>query len=174
MMGVQNIKGTGYDFALQWMAWRDVHRLLAPLRAEPPRLDEGLSQVERAQLDNRLSCEVVLDALDVIDGNKGHAARVKALQDRVRARVEALASPGGASRAGGSRLTRGLLAVLEGLMDPFDAVLRRWRADRIYRDLVAKRISHPAAQRELYRLVKRQKGGWLSPRGEGISAAASG
>jgi hypothetical protein len=47
------------------------------------------------------------------------------------------------------------------VLDVWDGVLRRWRADRMVDDLVAGRASHERAARELRDLMKRQKGGWL-------------
>ncbi len=54
-----------------------------------------------------------------------------------------------------------LSATLENVLDPGDAVRRRRKADRIYRDMVAERISHDRAALELKKLTSRQKGGWL-------------
>jgi len=54
-----------------------------------------------------------------------------------------------------------LLRLLEGLLDAGDAIKRRREADRIYRDLVAERVSSRAAVAMLQALTKRQKGGWL-------------
>jgi hypothetical protein len=44
----------------------------------------------------------------------------------------------------------------------WDGVLRRRRADRVVDELVAGRVSHERAARELRELMKRQKGGWLA------------
>jgi len=58
---------------------------------------------------------------------------------------------------------------VESFLDAGDAVKRRKRADRIYRDLVAERISQARAAAELQALNKRQKGGWLLARIRRIS-----
>jgi hypothetical protein len=50
---------------------------------------------------------------------------------------------------------------VEAFLDAGDAVRRRRKADRIYRDMVAERISHDRAALELKKLNSRQKGGWL-------------
>jgi len=50
---------------------------------------------------------------------------------------------------------------IEAFVDAGDAVSRRKTANRIYRDLVAERISHERAANELRKLTQRQKGGWL-------------
>ena len=57
--------------------------------------------------------------------------------------------------------TSPLRRLLERLLDPFDAVLRRRAADRTFRALIAGRIGHTEAQDALQALTARQKGGWL-------------
>jgi Mor family transcriptional regulator len=54
-----------------------------------------------------------------------------------------------------------LLGGIEAFLDAGDAVRRRRRAERIYRDMVAERVSHERAAIELKKLNARQKGGWL-------------
>lgn len=61
------------------------------------------------------------------------------------------------SVAGGSKW----IDRLEALLDAGDAVRRRKKADRIYRELAAERISSDRAVVELKALTSRQKGGWL-------------
>ncbi len=41
--------------------------------------------------------------------------------------------------------------------DPFDALFRRWRADRVWSDLAAGRISHARAAKELADVAQRQR-----------------
>ena len=50
---------------------------------------------------------------------------------------------------------------LENCLDIGDAVKRRRKANQIYKDLVAERISINRAVSELKELNRRQKGGWL-------------
>jgi hypothetical protein len=47
------------------------------------------------------------------------------------------------------------------MVDAGDAVRRRKRANSIYKDLAAERISGERAVKELRILNRRQKGGWL-------------
>jgi hypothetical protein len=56
----------------------------------------------------------------------------------------------------------------EAVLDAGDAVKRRKTADQIYTDLVAERISQQRAVVELQALNKRQKGGWLIDRVQGL------
>ena len=55
-----------------------------------------------------------------------------------------------------------LLSLLEAFEDSGDAVRRRRKANRIYRDMVRQQISLDRAVVELQELTKRQKGGWLA------------
>ena len=52
-------------------------------------------------------------------------------------------------------------AGIEAFLDAGDALKRRKQANRIYKDLIAERISHERAALELQALNSRQKGGWL-------------
>ena len=61
-----------------------------------------------------------------------------------------------------------LLEIVEGFLEPGDSVRRRKTADRIYRDVVAERISSTRAEVELKSLTQRQKGGWLARAVEGL------
>lgn len=54
-----------------------------------------------------------------------------------------------------------LLRFVESFLDAGDAVKRRRRANRIYRDLGRGQISVANAAAQLQKLTKRQKGGWL-------------
>jgi hypothetical protein len=55
-----------------------------------------------------------------------------------------------------------MIAPIEALLDPIDSVRRRRRADRVVRDLVAHRVSHARAAKEMRALYDRQGGGWLA------------
>ena len=59
------------------------------------------------------------------------------------------------------RLRSWFLRFLEGFLDASDAIRRRKKADQIYRDMEAERISPARAAQEIQILNKRQKGGWL-------------
>ena len=69
----------------------------------------------------------------------------------------------GAVRKESSRFEK-WIAAIEGFVDAGDAVRRRKTANRIYKDLIADRISSERAALELQNLNKRQKGGWLLER----------
>ncbi|MEA2094089.1 MAG: hypothetical protein U9P11_05950, partial [Pseudomonadota bacterium] len=70
----------------------------------------------------------------------------------------------GMSGGSGHGVMSMLLVHVEAFLDAGDAIKRRKKANQIYRDLAAERISHERAALELQALTKRQKGGWLQHR----------
>ncbi len=166
LMGVQNIKGTGLDFAYQWVFWRDLQQCIEKLRnrSQDRRL-EALTGIEQNPLGSALACEAALEALRPLLVDADLNARAAALFRRVEARRDDLL----AARTGApSPAARQPLAVkiLERVLDPFDAILRSRRARQILADLVRQRISHRRAQAALRDLSARQKGSWLGAPGD--------
>jgi gamma-polyglutamate synthase len=160
IMGMQNIKGTGLDFAYQWVWWGDLHRQLGALKdRDPDRRRAALGVVEQNPFGSAIVCEAAREALLPLVADPELGSRAVVLVNTVQERLRELL----AARTGGQVTRRSSLLVrlLERLLDPFDAVLRAMRARRVFDKLVAMRISHPRAQLELRRLTERQKGGWL-------------
>lgn len=166
IMGIQNIKGTGLDFAYQWVWWRQLHGHFEGLRAaDPERRRKALDAVEATPLGSALACEALLDALAPLRSDPLLGLRAADLARRAEARRQALLAArtsGGAPRSPFQPLVR----LVERILDPFDAILRKRRAEQVLDDLAEGRISHPRAQAELQRLTDRQKGGWLLARGK--------
>jgi len=91
-------------------------------------------------------------------------ADVAEIQQNLSTQMEALQGSANEDEQESSSKTSALLPViqkLEKFLDIGDAVARRKKADLIYDDLAALRISHSKAAVELQALTKRQKGGWL-------------
>ncbi len=63
-----------------------------------------------------------------------------------------------------------IIDIIEAVLDPGDAVRRRKKANKIYKDLIAERISQTRAVAELQALTSRQKGGWLMKKIKAIQA----
>jgi len=167
LVGMQNIKGTGLDFVYRWIALDTVVN--------------ALEQLEHRRSDRRQSA---LDSLEgfgdygLIDSGLAHAvlaadpqrtigAAEQGRRDVVRHRLDELWRERldrlARTATTGRRMTR-IAGLIEGAIDYIDSV-RRYRASkRVSRDLVAGRISHARAQREMRALVARQKGGWLAKR----------
>jgi len=62
------------------------------------------------------------------------------------------------------KITIKILEIIEAFLDAGDAVKRRKKSDKIYRDLINFHISHKRASTELQKITKRQKGGWFVSR----------
>lgn len=169
IIGIQNIKGTGLDFVYRWQHFERCHALtqvvLHGQRADALRAlnelgrfgefslltDELLQQaLPQARQRGSLQSETAQAELALIESNRAQAMQ----------QIEQRLHPG--QRQGDQR--RGWLERIEEFLDAGDAQKRRRRADRIYQDLAAARISHPHAARELAELMERQKGGWLRRR----------
>lgn len=181
LMGLQNIKGTGLDFVYRWQAWETCHsaceKLVSPdLRA----MDEGLTELAAFREYGVLCEEHVRRTLDIV--RRSPAAQRESTQAAL-ARIETtltesmreLAARMRGSGAGRPRLWSRLLeracGYLEAFLDAGDAIRRRKVANLIYRDLVAERIGIERAALELQSLNKRQKGGWLYRKVQGLPGA---
>jgi hypothetical protein len=165
VLGVQNIKGTGLDFAYQWVYWRELAKSLVDLLSDrPDRRQRGLSAVEAHPFGSAMACDEALGALGALSGDPEVGARVRRATTRIAARRDALmaARQAVAPKRGGWQV---VLQRLERLLDPLDAVWRAQRARRVFADLARGQISHPKAQAWLVSLTARQKGGWLLRRG---------
>ncbi|GAA3903346.1 hypothetical protein GCM10022228_12020 [Halomonas cibimaris] len=166
ILGMQNIKGPGLDWVYRWQAWDKVYTAgemtLNGNRAEATR---GLQFLASFQEYGLLSAEYMHDVLAraralPVAQSESFQAELKLIAAKLEAysgaKQEGLA-PG--ESPGGFWLT--LVSGVEKFLDVGDAVRRRRRADRIYRDMVCQRISTARAADELQYLTRRQKGGWL-------------
>lgn len=165
MMGMQNIKGTGLDFVYRWQAWQACHKACADsLSGDPSRAASGVRVLAAFQEYGVLSDEYVRETVARLKVDPPVAGELFRSQlDLVIANLEQqLAAVRGTMTAsrGGGRFAQ-LAATIENFLDPGDAVRRRRKADRIYRDMIDERISHDRAALELKKLTLRQKGGWL-------------
>lgn len=178
VMGIQNIKGTGLDFVYRWQAWAQCHAACADLRAaDAPSFRRGLTALTAFQEYGLLCEQHVRDTL-ALARHSPHAqlaiaqAQLAQIESDLQRAMTHVHEQLSASREQG-RLERPVLMV-EGFVDAGDAVRRRRVANRIYRDLVAQRISHSRAAIELLRLTQQQKGGWLYARIEARARALQG
>ena len=173
IMGLQNIKGTGLDFVDRWCAWESCHRSASQLLdRDPAEAERGLRGLSTFQDFGRLSEEMVRQTLEEV--KKASFAQ----SERIQAELAMIASNLDTAMArireesGAAATGRGwfasLLEIVEGFLEPGDSVKRRKTADRIYRDVVAERISSTRAEVELKSLTQRQKGGWLARAVEGL------
>jgi poly-gamma-glutamate synthase PgsB/CapB len=158
VMSCQNIKGTGLDLVYRWvfsrrpMEWAD-------------QLSDRDSDVRQRALQALYEwrewsiplTQEVLRALERVPTEAFAGVRtqlVRQLGEELKARGKALHR----TQAAPAR-ERGLLRVLfHELVDPFQGIFRRWRADRIVADLAAGRVSHARAREELHKLTLVQRG----------------
>ncbi|SFR50464.1 poly-gamma-glutamate synthase PgsB/CapB [Marinobacter daqiaonensis] len=166
ILGMQNIKGPGLDWVYRWQAWDKIHAaggmILSGNRGEATR---GLQFLASFQEYGLLSAEYMQDLLH--RAKELPVAQSESFQAELRliaANLEGRNRPEEEGRSpsepsGGLWLT--LVTWVEQFLDVGDAVRRRRKADRIYRDMVTRRISTARAADELQYLTKRQKGGWL-------------
>lgn len=165
IMGMQNIKGTGLDFVYRWHAWETCHTACKDaLSKVPARVQRGLRTLAGFQEFGILSEESVRDMLARLRQGADLPGEVQRVQlDLVEAGLEqqldTLNNEVEASL--GAVAKRRATMWVEDVLDAGDAIRRRKRADLIYRELAAERISSERAILELRRLTTRQKGGWL-------------
>ena len=159
IMGAQNIKGTGLDFAYRWIAHERTARTAARLaelqgHAALAVARELAAAEDVGVLDGPVAIAAVRAAAARESGPaaEGLLALVEPLVQR-QARLEAALAPGRRHKTGP------LGTLVSGIVDVYAGVHRRRRADRILDDLARGKVGHARAARELRDLVKRQDGG---------------
>lgn len=165
VMGMQNIKGTGLDFVYRWHAWETVHRACADaLGDDQAKVQRGLETLSSFREFGILSAELVRHVVKELRAREITGGEIsQALLDLIEAQLqEQLAQQ---EKSGEGQEKSGswsaLVAWIEAFLDSGDAVRRRKKADLIYKELSAERISSSRAVVELKKLTTRQKGGWL-------------
>jgi hypothetical protein len=166
IMGIQNIKGTGLDFVYRWQAWHTCYKACQQLGSSSAAESAlGLGALVAFQEHGVLTEETVKATVaKVLDSsiaqNKYYQAEVSLIKANLERSLRLLNSQNSPKTTGNSWLTS-IKNAVEAFLDAGDAVKRRKKADQIYKDLVAERISHERAALELQHLNKRQQGGWL-------------
>ncbi|MEO7654957.1 MAG: hypothetical protein ABIS23_04645 [Sphingomicrobium sp.] len=164
IMGMQNIKGTGLDFVYRWHAWEVVHLACADASSgDQARQQRGLQSLATFREFGVLSEERVRATLEWIRHEGAATGEITESQlDLIASQLEEqLSNLDRSSQAGASAGRSKWIDALEAILDAGDAVRRRKKADRIYHELAAERISSDRAIAELKALTSRQKGGWL-------------
>ena len=178
IVGLQNIKGTGLDFAYRWQAWDACYSAGQRLLSDNDTTAKAGLQELAAFQDYGLVCEeFVRDTVEKAKRKRfaqaeGAQAELDAILDKMERQVSGLRD-GEQSSVGNHSVVGRFLPVLESLLDAKDAVRRRKRANQLYADLISERISLERASLELRKLTKRQKGGWLVRRWESLKAPFS-
>ena len=177
-MGMQNIKGTGLDFVYRFHAWdicfeaceatKDrraevAEKAVIALVAIPvigqlcvEKLTETIKQCRTNKMLQRVDLQSQLDILE----NRVKAAGVKQAKSLVKGSSNSSDAPS-VIRQNMTTLHEWSIQWAEEFLDVNDSIRRREKAELIYREYVACRISRQRAVIELRKLNKRQKGGWL-------------
>jgi len=166
IMGCQNIKGTGLDFAYRWVAWDSCVAACRDLTSgDANRMESGLRSLAQLPRFGVICHEHLQETLSTLRSNDAlHNAPLQSRIHEIEERLDAESvsqKPERLADKPQKRWVAVLLRGLEGFLDAGDAIKRRREADRIYRDLMAERVSSRAAVAMLQALTKRQKGGWL-------------
>lgn len=163
LMGIQNIKGTGLDFAYRWVALGTMMPLLDRARSadQAERLAglRGLAALEDSGLVDAGTAASVLASAPMNETDEERALRLVALaraQQVHRQRLSALTAVTTAT------WRTQVLRWLEALLEPVDAIRRWWSARQVMRALAAHHISLADAAEVMQAIQTRQKGGWLS------------
>lgn len=168
IMGIQNIKGTGLDFVYRWQAWQTCYDYCLQLRSKDPLVvARGVADLASFKEHGVLTEELVRSVIAELrqaGGTQGElqTSLLFVIEASLEQRLAGIRAASGGGEARKSGLSGSLMSLLEAFMDSGDAVRRRKKANRIYRDLVGQRISADRAVLELQDLTKRQKGGWLA------------
>lgn len=174
MMGMQNIKGTGLDFIYQWQTWNEVHTEFEKVKTGQPKLaEDALKRLAAMTTYGPLASEYVTQSvLEMRDHKIAQTELFQAELNIISGKVDPLVSESTAEKEArpqkskAVRFKHWLLQISEDFLDSGDAVRRRKKANRIYKDLAARRIGVDRAVDELKNLNKTQKGGWLQKRFE--------
>jgi len=170
IMGLQNIKGTGLDFVYRWQAWEHCHRICGKLLSDDSaEFERALHELSAFQEYGLLSedhvvktCAILRDST-VAQGERYQAeiTLIKSNMKNTLATIHSALSGAGKEKNTIKNTAKRMVGFFESMVDAGDAVRRRKRANSIYKDLAAERISGERAVKELRILNRRQKGGWL-------------
>jgi hypothetical protein len=162
---MQNIKGTGLGFVYRWLSVDRVHDLLVRLERDAERREEILGELATypgyGLVDARLALHRLRDCAASVDPSwepvrgtlQALLTRLEALEQQFAAALES---------TGAVSLTHRALNKVERWLEPLDAMARKWRATRIYRDLIDERVGHTRAAELMRDVTNRGKGGWLA------------
>ncbi len=169
VIGMQNIKGTGLDFAYRWVAWDKCYKICQDIKnGDGDIVKKALEQLAAFKEFGPLSFELAQESIDI--GKKSvstqsdyYQAQIQLIQTNLSSAKNRflLLNNDNNDKIERSKWWYKILDIIEAFLDAGDAVKRRKKSNQIYEDLVAQRISHEKAALELQLIVKRQKGGWL-------------
>lgn len=162
LVGLQNIKGTGLGFVYRWLSVDRVRQSLDRFGEEPSAREEVLNwlltypdytlidaQMVRKELEPYLGRDDLADVETLLKKTFEHVQRI---EDAGLQKVERVEAPSVIDR---------VLLLVERWLDPFDAILRRRRAQRVGLALRRAQVGHNRAAALMREITSRDKGGWL-------------
>jgi len=172
IIGMQNIKGTGLDFAYRWVAWDSCYQACQAIRSsESEKVREGVETLaafgDHGPLTYILTQESIEIAKQAIATQTDYyQAQIQLIETTLKESKEKFQEMRSSSTNATSNVSwfEKVLEIVESFLDAGDAVKRRKRANLIYKDLINHHISHKKAAIELQAITKRQKGGWFVQR----------
>ncbi len=165
MMGLQNIKGTGLDFAYRWLSLSKVQNAIGNLNHE--RKEERFRAAlwlsahnDYGIIDAPLALNALKTASEDIQNSEPEMANV--IRDAIEKVSRTYQQQIYALESGKKgRLAASVLRFCEQILELGDSKRRLRKAKQVMDDLFNARISHPRAAQLLWDISKRQYGGWL-------------
>jgi hypothetical protein len=173
IIGIQNIKGTGLDFAYRWVAWGVCYEICQEIQSnDAESIQEGINDLASFDGHGKLTIELTQKCINIAKNSVStqseyYQAQIKLIETTINEVKENLSSLSKETETTVkkdsfvSKIKEFFLEIIEKFLDAGDAVKRRKKADKIYKDLVNFHISHKKAAIELQKITKRQKGGWF-------------
>lgn len=170
VIGIQNIKGTGLDFAERWVRVGNLHRAAVRLTSpDPIQRDTGAKAILGSPMIVDFEASMIRRIVEEANTSGGLDPEALKFVAQIETKIkqdaeEAARKAAAAAGAKPSRFKEALKVViqkLEILLDSFDAVYRRGMARAVMRDLSLGRMASARAIDILKAHTARQKGGWL-------------
>lgn len=178
-MGLQNIKGTGLDFVYRFHAWDTCFEACAATQDRRVQVAEkAIAALVAMPVIGQLCMEKLTETIRLCRTCKTlQRSDIQSQLDILESRVESAGNKRNTSNKNDSgqstlqktsrwhqnmtTLHQWSVQWAEEFLDVNDSIRRREKAELIYRDYVACRISRQRAVVELRKINRRQKGGWL-------------
>lgn len=170
IIGMQNIKGTGLDFAYRWVAWNHCYQICQAIQStDNTTIRQGIDALATFNDHGPLTLELTQASIEIAKKsiatqNEYYQAQIQLIESTLQEAKNKsfqLSTEGSLQVSYSKKWIQGILEMTESFLDAGDAIKRRKKANRIYKDLVNHHISHKRAALELQKITKRQKGGWF-------------
>ena len=171
IIGMQNIKGTGLDFAYRWVAWNECFKMCEAIKStNRDEVRVGIDALANFEQQGFLSFDATKEIIEIAKKSTAtqtefYQAQIQRIEQNLNKAKETLSKKDNKEEVKKEGLSQKILTkileAIESFLDAGDAIKRRERANLIYKDLENKQISHKRAAFELQKITKRQKGSWF-------------